>query len=961
MNPSPRATSSATGSAATSTPSGPRAPGAAGAALLRALALLLPLSAAAQPAPSLADCDGEHARLLQPVVMPSTPARAMWLDATRVRWPAAATSPDAPGVLRHRLHHSARGQLLARPGQAVSGADLSLPLDRIDGPLPPQLVQRARWMGAGATLQLRGIEAARLPELLRGQLLITEEDAQGRVRRVAALQSALALDALYAPAAQAPGLGVQRDKRALGAQGAEGGWRFGLWAPTAQQVALCLHRSPGEPAQALLPMQRDVASGVWRATMAPGAARYYTQLVDVFVPDVGIVRNRVTDPWAISLSADSRQAWIGALDEPATQPAGWAAAPRPAPAAAATDAVIYELHVRDFSVGDASVPAAQRGKYAAFTQAGSAGMRHLRRLSAAGLNEVHLLPVFDIASVPERGCGVPADTTPQALAALTPDSPEQQRRAMAAAAGDCFNWGYDPLHFGAPEGSYASDANDGATRVREFRAMVMALHGAGLRVGMDVVYNHLSASGQHAQSQLDRIVPGYFHRLDAEGAVTNSTCCANSATEHRMMERLMVDSAVRWVLEYRIDAFRFDLMGHQPRDAMRRLQAAVERAAGRRIGLIGEGWNFGEVADGARFVQAAQGRLAGTGIGTFSDRTRDALRGGGCCDAPEAVLQRQGWVNGLHLARNPAALAAGLGSRDELQRAADLLRVGLAGTLADYRLQTHDGPVKPLSAIDYAGQAAGYATQPDEVVNYVENHDNPTLWDLNLLKLPPDTTPQERARVQVLALATTAFSQGIAYFHAGVELLRSKNGDRNSYDSGDWFNRIDWTAQDSGFGGGLPPEKENAGLWPALRPLLADAARVKPTPADIAFTRDALIDLLRIRAGSSLLRMTSAEQIQRRLRFHATGPAHDGSLVLAEIDGQGLPGAGFRKLVYVLHAGLAPARIALPTLRGQALRLHPVQRAPGAADARPRESSSWDAASATLSVPPRTALVYVLE
>ncbi len=163
----------------------------------------------------------------------------------------------------------------------------------------------------------------------------------------------------------------------------------------------------------------------------------------------------------------------------------------------------------------------------------------------------------------------------------------------------------------------------------------MNLHRAGLRVGMDVVYNHTFASGQKEKSVLDRVVPGYYHRLDAAGAVTQSTCCDNTATENAMMAKLMVDSAVLWAKHYRMDSFRFDLMGHQPRAAMERLQSAVNMATGRDVQLIGEGWNFGEVENGARFVQASQLSLNGSGIGTFSDRARDAARGGSAGDAGE--------------------------------------------------------------------------------------------------------------------------------------------------------------------------------------------------------------------------------------------------------------------------------------------------------------------------------------
>ena len=290
-------------------------------------------------------------------------------------------------------------------------------------------------------------------------------------------------------------------------------WR--LWAPTAQAVWLCLHASDTAPAVPQVPaLQRDDATGSWQLRLPlPLPGRYVRYLVDVWVPGNGLVRQRVTDPYAVSLGTDGHHAWAGSLDEPQTRPAGWATAPRPAPRAGNAGLAIYELHVRDFSRDDASVPTAQRGKYAAFTQAGSAGMRHLRALAQAGLTDVHLLPVFDIATVPEAGC-----TTPTVPAAA-PDSPAQQAAVMAQAATDCFNWGYDPLHFNAPEGSYASRADDAPTRIREFRQMVMALHRAGLRVGMDVVYNHLSAAGQHPQSVLDRIVPGYYHRLDAQGRI----------------------------------------------------------------------------------------------------------------------------------------------------------------------------------------------------------------------------------------------------------------------------------------------------------------------------------------------------------------------------------------------------------------------------------------------------------
>jgi len=205
-----------------------------------------------------------------------------------------------------------------------------------------------------------------------------------------------------------------------------------------------------------------------------------------------------------------------------------------------------------------------------------------------------------------------------------------------------------------------------------------------------------------------------------------------------------------------------------------------------------------------------------------------------------------------------------------------------------------------------------------------------------------------------------AFSQGIAYFHAGQELLRSKYMDRNSYDSGDWFNRIDWTFTDNGFGAGLPPRQDNEGSWPLMAPRLANAA-LKPTPADIAWTRDAFLDLLRIRSSTTMLRLRSTEDIAARMRFFNTGPQQVGSgaVVGAHVDGQGYPGAGFRRLAYLINADTVAHRVPAPELAGQPWTLHPVLAAPGAADRRAAQAT-WDAASASFTVPARSAVVWVV-
>ena len=892
-----------------------------------ALGLALSLTARAHAGPPLATCDQDvPARTLIAQRDGATPpARAHWLDGRRLRW------PGAPADARYALYVSHAAALVAKSGAPVAGSDQRLALEADDEPLPPALAARFRFVGDGAALRLRDADEAALRALHRGQVLLVREDDAGRVLEATRLQHAGALDDLFAAA----------EPLAFGAFPTPAQTLFRLWAPTARAVSVCLYADAVSPAREHRALRLDPRTGAWSLAL-PGdrSGAYYRYLVEVYVPGVGIVRNAVTDPYSVSLSADSRRGYVADLDAPALKPAGWDGAPRPAPLAAMTDLAVYELHVRDFSRDDATVPVAHRGKYLGFTHPDSAGMRHLRALAEAGITDVHLLPVFDIATVPERGCATPV------IPRAAPDGEAQQAAVTAAKARDCFNWGYDPYHFNAPEGSYATDADDGAVRVREFRAMVMALHAAGLRVGMDVVYNHTTTSGQAPTSVLDRIVPGYYHRLDADGRVERSTCCENTATEHRMMAKLMIDSAVLWAKNYRIDSFRFDLMGHQPREAMERLQRAVDAAAGRRIPLIGEGWNFGEVADGARFVQAAQLSLAGAGIATFSDRARDAIRGGVPSDRGEALVGRKGYVNGG---------AEG----DEARRLADLVRAGLAGTLRDYRLTPADGREATLAQLDYNGQPAGYASAPGEVVNYVENHDNQTLFDINAFKLPRDTSPEDRARVQVLAFALNAFSQGVAYFHAGGELLRSKSLDRNSFDSGDWFNPLDWTGADNGFGRGLPPREGNGEDWPWMRPLLADA-RIRPGAREIAFARGAFLDLLRIRRSSRLFRLRTAAEVQARLRFPNSGPGQNPAVMAGHLDGRGLPEAGFAEALYLVNVAPTPQTLTLRELRGRPFVLHPVHRAPDAADLRAREAR-FEAASGRVHVPARTAVVFVVE
>jgi pullulanase/glycogen debranching enzyme len=900
-----------------------------------ALALTCLAASAAQP--SLAACDGPFATTLQ--AAPANEARAYWLNRQWIKWPGAdadANANAAGGVFK--LYYSANALLRATPGSRITGADGALTLTRVDGGVPADLAQRFKFVGDGALLAVA--DTARVPSTLTQQVLLVREAEDGTISAATALQIAGALDDIYAGAAKADDLGVTAGPRDAG---------FKLWAPTAQNVALCSYASGSGKAAAITPMMRDDATGIWSARAARDG-QYYQYLVDVVAPTAGLVRNLVTDPYSVSLTTDSTRSYVADLGAAKLKPAGWDKTPAPRKIAAQTDMTVYELHVRDFSINDDSVSVAHRGKYAAFTETGSNGMQHLAALSKAGMTDIHLLPVYDIGSVPEQGCVTPH------ISATQPDGEEQQAAVAKTQATDCYNWGYDPFHYNAPEGSYSTDAADGAKRIVEFRQMVQSLHQVGLRVGMDVVYNHTFIAGQHEKSVLDRVVPGYYHRLNAKGDIERSTCCDNTATENLMMGKLMVDSVALWTKQYKIDSFRFDLMGHQPRAVMEQLQQRADQVAGHHINLIGEGWNFGEVADGARFVQASQLSLNGSGIGTFSDRGRDAVRGGGAGDSGMQLITQQGYINGLVYDANQQAPKRPLA---DLLQASDMIKVGLAGTIRSYPLTIADGSSVALQDIVYGGnQPAGYASEPGETVNYVENHDNQTLYDINAFKLPLATTAHARAQVQMLGAAINAFSQGVAYFHAGFDILRSKSLDRNSFESGDWFNRLDWRYQDNYYGTGLPPAADNGKDYALLKPLLRNPA-IKPAPADIAYARDAFRDLLSIRSSSTLFRLRTAADIRQRLRFFNTGPAQVPTVIVAHLDGKGYPGARFKSLTYLINVDKIAQQVTVAEEKNRPYTLHPVHTSSTAADQRVAAQARFDKATGTYSIPPRSAVVFV--
>jgi pullulanase/glycogen debranching enzyme len=854
-------------------------------------------------------------------------AKALWLQRDVIAWPSAATGSQ------YRLYHAASGGIAVDSDAGVTGADGFFDLTPSTG-IGSGLSARYPHLSGATALAVPAAAQSQAGALLRGQLVVVEL-AGGKPRSATQLQLQGVLDDLYAAAAAPQTLGVSF--------AADGTPTFRLWAPTARSVTLDINGQS-------LPMARDDASGVWTRAgdKAWTNSAYYTYTVQVWSrKDGAVVTNTVTDPYAVTLDADvyggpQQRAMVADLNAAALKPAHWDADAAPA-LVAPEDAVLYELHVRDFSATDASVPAAARGKYTAFAQTGTQGMQHLQAMATAGLTHVHLLPAFDFASVNEGGC-----TTPQ-ITNTDPLSQAPQAAVAAAKDSDCFNWGYDPKHYGAPEGSYATDAADGAVRVREFRQMVQGLHGAGLRVVMDVVYNHT------AGNFLDKIVPGYYYRLNADGEIETSSCCQNTAPEFAMMEKLMTDTLVRWARDYHVDGFRFDIMGHLPLAAVQRAKAAVDAAIGASRGMYfyGEAWNFGEVANDRLFVQARQARLAGTGIGSFNDRLRDAVRGGGPFDGGNDLVLNQGFNSGLCVDGNALAGATCTDAqRAALRQRQTWIRLSMAGGLKDFMLAGQLG-----GAIDYNGQPAGYTSDPQELVNYVGVHDGQTLYDISQYKHPAGTSAAQRARAQVVALAPVLLGQGIPFLHAGDELLRSKSFDSDSYNAGDWFNRVDWSGAGNGLDVmGLPSAEKNQANWTLIGGFLANP-NIVPAPADIAATREAVKDLLKVRRSSTMFRLRSADEVKRCVSFPDAAAQADGLVVMQIGLGDASCGDGaFKRAVVLINAAPGAQAYAVPALAGRALQLHPVQ----AAGSDPVvKTAGFDAAAGRFNVPGRSAAVFV--
>ena len=500
------------------------------------------------------------------------------------------------------------------------------------------------------------------------------------------------------------------------------GTRFSLWAPTADEVRLMLYNE-GEGGHAYRTVAMEAGEeGVWHTTVSEDLlGKFYTFNV------------KIDDRWlgdtpgifAKAVGVNGQRAAV--IDLRATDPEGWADDRRP-PLRSAADVVIYEMHHRDFSVSPAS-GIEHKGKFLALTEEGTrspeglaTGIDHLREL---GVTHVHLLPSYDYASVDETRLD------------------DNQ-----------YNWGYDPQNYNVPDGSYSTDPYRPDVRIREFKQMVQALHKAGIRVILDVVYNHtFNIEG----SNFERTAPGYFYRQRPDGTYADASACGNeTASDRPMMRKYIIESVLHWAREYHIDGFRFDLMGIHDIETMNQVRAALT-AVDPSIIVYGEGW----AAQAPQLPQDSLAMKANTyrmpGIAAFSDEMRDALRG-------PFNDNKQG------------AFLAGLSGGEES------IKFGIVGAVQH--------PQVCNDSVNYS--QAPWAAEPVQMISYVSCHDDMCLVD-RLRASIPGIKDDEVARLDKLAQTAVFTSQGIPFIYAGEEVMRDKKGVHNSYQSPDSINAIDWS------------------------------------------------------------------------------------------------------------------------------------------------------------------------
>ncbi len=540
---------------------------------------------------------------------------------------------------------------------------------------------------------------------------------------------------------------------ALGAEYSETETTFRVWSPASKSVALKLYTT-GDSAETVEPQPMTLGDkGVWSITVPDNLdGKYYTYLING--------EKEVVDPYATSAGRNGVRGMI--IKPGSADPEGWATHSRPAKRNSYSDAVIYEAHLRDLTINENSnVPADKRGKYLGLTvKSEDVGgkLTPLSYLKDLGITEIHFQPLFDFSSVQE--------TFNVSTYTATGENKE-------------FNWGYDPLNYNVPEGSYSSDPADGKVRVKEMKQMIMALHEAGIRVIMDVVYNHVSSA---PGSNFQALMPGYYFRTDANGAFTNGSGCGNeTASERYMYHKFMIDSVMHWATDYKIDGFRFDLMGLHDVDTMNDIYDALQTVdADHDIMVYGEPWDAGSNAMPSYVTPANMANARKMpNIAVFDDITRDSLKGS-VWDAKET-----GFVSG-----KPASDTA--------------IYIGAAGGTK-------------IQGVNYAQfSKTPFAVNPTQNINYASAHDNETLWDrLNGSVKADKETLKAMNRLSAAAVLT---SQGPTFFLAGEEMLRSKKANsadnstykydgnlasylndpsysysRNSYKSPDSVNAIDWS------------------------------------------------------------------------------------------------------------------------------------------------------------------------
>jgi pullulanase len=435
--------------------------------------------------------------------------------------------------------------------------------------------------------------------------------------------------------------------------------------------------------------------------------------------------NEVPDPYAKIVGVNGKRAMISDLKD--THPENWSNDKSPE-LKKATDAIIYELHVRDASIA-ANSGISSKGKFLGLTEKGtinedslSTGLDHLKGL---GVTHIHLLPSYDFYSVDESKL----------------DKPQ-------------YNWGYDPLNYNTPEGSYSTDPADGRVRIKEFKQLIKTFHENGLNVVMDVAYNHTMLT---EDSYFNQLVPGYYYRQTEDGKFSNATACGNeTASERPMMRKFILESMLYWVREYHIDGFRIDLMGVHDIKTMNLISKELRKAKPDML-LYGEGWTAGHspLSDSFRALKKFAYKL--DNIAVFSDDIRDGIKG--------SVFEHE-----------DRGFASGKPGMEES------IKFGIVASCKH--------PQVDYSKVNYS--KAPYAKEPFHTVTYAECHDNHVLWD-KLAISAKDATEADRKEMHKLALGIVLTSQGISFLHAGTEFLRSKNGNENSFNAGDSINAIDWS------------------------------------------------------------------------------------------------------------------------------------------------------------------------